>query len=83
MSTVHPPQVRIGDQTYRPLLSTDVAASWCGTAPHRLRERIGDPAWPVQPVRVGRLLRWPTLLLARHLGLDAEIVTDTDDEAAA
>jgi hypothetical protein len=75
MSLPHPPRVRVGAEVYPALVPTDVAASWLGTTPHRLRERIDDAAFPVQPVRMGHRYKWPTLTLARAAGLDAEIVT--------
>lgn len=68
------PQVRVGDQVYPALVSTDVAAAFMATTPNRLRERIGDPSFPVQPIKLGHRLKWPMLGLARLLGIEAEAI---------
>lgn len=56
-----------------PTLSTDEAAELLGTTADTLRDLLHRGEVPLQPIRLGRVLRWPTAELLRVLGLDVEM----------
>jgi hypothetical protein len=70
----HPPAVIVAGVGYPATLSTIEAAAWLGCSPERLQAERGTGRLPVEPLTLGRRLRWPTVLVARAIGLEAEIV---------
>jgi hypothetical protein len=70
----HPPVVIVAGVTYPATLSTIEAAAWLGCSPERLQAERGSGRLPVEPLSLGRRLRWPTVLIARAVGLETEIV---------
>lgn len=73
-----PPTVRLAGQTYPLTLSSAQAARFLGTTAEQLQAQRGTGRLPVEPLRLGRRLRWPTLEVARAVGLDAELVQPDD-----
>jgi hypothetical protein len=71
-----PPVVMVAGVTYPATLSTIEAAAWLGCSPERLQAERGTGRLPVEPLTLGRRLRWPTVLIARAIGLEAEILLD-------
>lgn len=58
-----------------PTLSTEQVAALLGCSPWTLYEAVRGGRAPVEPIRVGRVLRWPTLLILQRLGVDpAEVL---------
>lgn len=74
-----PPTVRVGGQTYPLTLSTAEAAEFLGCSAQRLQAERGTGRLPIEPLTLGRRLRWPTLDVARAVGLDAELIHPDDD----
>jgi hypothetical protein len=70
----HPPVVIVAGITYPATLSTIEAAAWLGCSPERLQAERGTGRLPVEPLALGRRLRWPTVLIARAIGLETQIV---------
>jgi hypothetical protein len=68
------PVVVVAGVTYPATLSTGEAAAWLGCSPERLQAERGTGRLPVEPLALGRRLRWPTVLVARAIGLETEIV---------
>ena len=60
--------------TYPATFSTVEAAAWLGCSPERLQAERGTGRLPVEPLALGRRLRWPTVLIAKAIGLETEIV---------
>jgi hypothetical protein len=49
-----------------------------------MRGKVGTGQLPCEPLRWGHQYRWPTVAIARALGLDFEVVAaDPDDEEPA
>lgn len=73
--TDHPaPVVIVAGVTYPATLSTIEAAAWLGCSPEGLQAERGTGRLPVEPLALGRRLRWPTVLVAKAIGLETEIV---------
>ena len=70
----HAPVVIVAGVTYPATLSTIEAAAWLGCSPERLQAERGTGRLPVEPLALGRRLRWPTVLIAKAIGLETEIV---------
>ena len=75
---VRPPSVRLAGQTYPLTLSTEEAARFLDCSRQRLHAERGTGRLPVEPLQLGRRLRWPTLEIARAVGLPAELVHPDD-----
>ncbi len=54
-----------------PTLDAKVVADMLGCSIWALYDSVKAGACPVEPLRVGRKLRWPTVLVLRALGLEA------------
>jgi excisionase family DNA binding protein len=52
-----------------PTLTTDQAAELLGTTAETLYRLVQAGQAPVEPLRLGRVLRWPTALVLEVLGL--------------
>jgi len=57
-------------------MDTEAAAEVFGVAPNTLRQLARRGEGPVQPLRMGRVLRWPTALVFAAVG-----ITDHNDES--
>lgn len=70
------PKVRIAgiDEEFPLTLSTDEAAGFLGCCVDRLYQERGNGTLPVEPLKLGKRLRWPTLKVAESLGLAVELV---------
>jgi hypothetical protein len=71
-----PPTVMVAGAPYPLTLSTAEAAEWLGCAEDSLPRLRGTGKLPVEPLPLGRNLRWPTFAIARAAGLPAEVVVD-------
>jgi hypothetical protein len=68
------PAVIVAGRRCPATLSTSEAAAWLGVSVDVLRQRhVKDGPMDVKPVRLGRNLRWPTLLVAHAAGLPARV----------
>ncbi|MDH4120070.1 MAG: hypothetical protein OEW30_22020 [Acidimicrobiia bacterium] len=65
------PIFEIAGRRYRATMSTGEAAELFGCSPERLQSERGQGTLPVEPLQLGRRLRWPTVLVAAALGLEA------------
>jgi hypothetical protein len=64
-------KVIVAGVEYPATLSTaEVAALW-SCSPDLLQREVGRGRLPVEPLRLGKRYRWPTLLVARAIGLPA------------
>lgn len=70
--SVSGPIFEIAGRKYRATMSTGEAAELLGCSPERLQQERGKGTLPVEPLQLGRRLRWPTLLIAEALGLALE-----------
>jgi len=66
--SVSGPIFEIAGRKYRATMSTREAAELLGCSPERLQQERGKGTLPVEPLQLGRRLRWPTLLIAEALG---------------
>jgi hypothetical protein len=57
-----------------PTLNTDQAAELYGVDADTLRGLLARGEAPVEPLRFGTRLRWPTAAVLRSLALDLEVV---------
>ena len=71
------PEFEIAGRRYRATMSTSDAAALFGCTPERLQNERGRGTLPVEPLHLGRRLRWPTVLVAQALGLQAVQVAET------
>ena len=53
-----------------PTLSTEEAAPFWRVSPWSLYERVKRGDAPVEPLHIGRTLRWPTASVLRSVGID-------------
>ncbi len=68
-------RVRVGDVDYPATLSTEeVATGFFDCSAELLQRQAGKGQLPVEPLRLGNRLRWPTLLIAQAVGLPAVLV---------
>lgn len=67
------PTFEIAGGCYGATMSTIEAAALFGCTPERLQSERGRGTLPVEPLQLGRRLRWPTALVGSALGL--EVVT--------
>ena len=63
------PSFEIFGRRYGATMSTVEAAELLGCSPERLQQQRGKGTLPVEPLQLGRRLRWPTLLVADALGI--------------
>lgn len=66
-----PPAFEIAGRRYRATMSTGEAAALLGCTPERLQNERGRGTLPIEPLQLGRRLRWPTAKVAEVLGLQA------------
>lgn len=66
------PSFEIFGGRYGATMSTVEAAELLGCSPERLQQQRGKGTLPVEPLQLGRRLRWPTLLVAEALGLEMD-----------
>jgi hypothetical protein len=57
-------------------MSTGEVAELFGCSPERLQNERGRGTLPVEPLQLGRRLRWPSVLVAAALGLEAVQLDD-------
>ncbi len=74
------PRVRVAGVDHPPTVNTETAARWLSCTPELLQRERGTGRLPVEPIALGRRLRWPTFALAAAAGLPVEI-TPPDAEA--
>lgn len=63
------PTFDVAGRRYGATMSTHEAAELFCCSAERLQQERGRGTLPVEPLRLGRRLRWPTVLVARALGL--------------
>jgi hypothetical protein len=63
--------VIFGDR-YGPTMSTEEAARLLCCTPEVLQRDRGKGTLPVEPLQLGRRLRWPTMKIAEALGVDLD-----------
>ena len=66
------PSFDIFGERYGATMSTTEAAELLGCSPERLQQQRGKGTLPVEPLQLGRRLRWPTLLVAEALGVELD-----------
>jgi predicted DNA-binding transcriptional regulator AlpA len=66
-----------------PTLSTAEAAELLGTTEDTLHELRRQGTAPVEPLKLGRVYRWPTALVLGAVGLAPERASASADEAEA
>ncbi len=71
-----PPEFEIAGRHYRATMSTGEAAALLGCTPERLQTERGRGTLPLEPLQLGRRLRWPTVKVAEALGLQAVQVAE-------
>jgi hypothetical protein len=69
-----PPLVEIAGLLYPATLNTTEAAAWLGYTAETLTHKRGTGILPVEPLELGRKLRWPTIAVAAAVGLQATVV---------
>jgi hypothetical protein len=69
----------IAGRRYRATMSTGEVAELFGCSPERLQNERGRGTLPVEPLQLGRRLRWPSVLVASALGLEAVQVGEAVD----
>lgn len=62
-----------------PTLSTEEAAPWFGTTADTLRELARRGEAPLQPLQLGRHLRWPTALVLASVGIEAVAIPHNEE----
>lgn len=67
----------VAGRRYRATMSTAEVAELFGCSPERLQSERGQGTLPVEPLQLGRRLRWPTVLVAAALGLEAVQIGET------
>lgn len=71
--------MRLADTSTLPAaLTTDQAAELLGVSPDLLWRLARDGEAPVEPLRLGRVIRWPTAALLDLLGLGDDAVGSDD-----
>jgi len=65
------PADMLGDRP--PTLSTEEAAGLLGVTPYVLYKQVKAGTAPIEPIRLGRLLKWPTKNLLDLLGLSPDV----------
>ena len=66
-----------------PTLSTDEAADLFGCTPDTLYELVKRGEAPVEPLRLGRRLRWPTRKVLAVLGIEPTHTEEVTADAHA
>jgi hypothetical protein len=66
--------VAIGSKIFGTTISTADAADLLGSSPDLLQRERGSGSLPVEPLRLGRRLRWPTVLVAEAAGLPYRLI---------
>ena len=67
--------VRVAGRDYGAAMSTTEAAALFGCSEVRLQNERGKGTLPVEPLSLGRRLRWPSVQVAQALGLPYEVIT--------
>jgi len=67
-----PPSFIVFGRRYGATMSTAEAAGLLGCSAERLQQQRGTGTLPVEPLQLGRRLRWPTLLVAQALGVELD-----------
>lgn len=78
-SSKRPPSFEVFGRRYEATMSTAEAAELLGCSVERLQQQRGQGTLPVEPLQLGRRLRWPTLLVAEALGVDLQEATPGSD----
>jgi hypothetical protein len=68
---------------YPPTIPTVKTAEFWSCSPEFLQRQVGTGRLPVEPLRLGNRLRWPTLAVAQAVGLPAEVRTSPLDGGTA
>ena len=63
------PSFEIFGRHYAATMSTAEAAELLGCSAERLQQQRGKGTLPLEPLQLGRRLRWPTLKVAEALGV--------------
>ncbi len=71
-SATSPPSFIVFGRRYDATMSTAEAAELLGCSVERLQQQRGTGTLPVEPLQLGRRLRWPTLLVAQALGVELD-----------
>lgn len=67
-----PPSFEVFGRQYGATMSTAEAAELLGCSVERLQQQRGQGTLPVEPLQLGKRLRWPTLLVAQALGVELQ-----------
>ncbi|MDH3731306.1 MAG: helix-turn-helix domain-containing protein [Acidimicrobiia bacterium] len=63
--------VEIFGRQYGPTMSTNEAAELLNCTPEVLQRDRGKGTLPVEPLQLGRRLRWPSMRIAAALGIES------------
>lgn len=69
-------RVLVAGQPYPPTVATSQVAEWWSCSPELLQREVGGGDLPVEPLKLGRRYRWPTVAVAAAAGLPVEVVTE-------
>ncbi|HEX8771271.1 MAG TPA: hypothetical protein VF711_10940 [Acidimicrobiales bacterium] len=74
----YPGEVRVlvAGRSYPPTVATSQVAVWWGCSSELLQREVRGGELPVEPLHLGRRLRWPTAAVAMAAGLPVEVVVD-------
>lgn len=75
MSVITPVVICVAGVDYPPTLSTPEVAEFWSCSSELLQRQVGTGLLPVEPLRLGNRLRWPTLAVAQAVGLPTEVLT--------
>ena len=67
-----PPSFEVFGRRYEATMSTAQAAELLGCSVERLQQQRGKGTLSVEPLELGRRLRWPTLLVVQAIGVEVE-----------
>jgi hypothetical protein len=67
--------MKLGDlRDLAPTLNGHLTAEILGCSYWSLLEQVKAGTTPVEPIRLGRNLRWPTIAVLRAVGVDTDVV---------